>query len=1119
MSVEKIKLMELDLDIDLMLKKASESREAVDKLKATVSEMGKAFKNNQKDISSTIELMKMLEDAGESNTKEYKELETSLNSLKATQKEYSKQIEISQSELRKEQKEYSALKRQVDVVNKTMDESLGVIRTTDGSIDQLTQALANNRKIYRSLPEDIRENSVAGKELKKVIDEQDAAYKELNTSIGVNQVNVGDYRGQLEDLFTSLKAGQPVIPALVTAFKGLYAQFIALAMNPIGATIAALAGIVAVTKMWYDYNLEMSKSTQLVQQFTGLAGQELESLTVKTRELAEVSGESEKAILNAVTATAKAYGVSYEEAFDKVQNGWIRGGKAADDYFDNTAEYASQFDNAGYSADEFFSILEAGAKNGVYKDKLTDTIKEIDLRLGEMPKSASDALTNAFGQGFTDKITKGLNDGTLTTKKAFESIIQEADKFELNMQQKKTLVADVMGAAGEDAGGFEKAIEAINDGLVNTYRELTEVEKAQQLEIESTQLLEEKWASLFNASGGTFEMLKAEGKAWLNGVLIKLIDGAISFANGFVEVYNSSMLLRLGINSVGAAVKNLGVIFGSSLKLIWNGLTTTGNLLKAVLTFDLDGVKSALSKGFGEVGVIATAGAKQIMDNTTEAFKNTRVGSLQAMTFNTGSFTQAIEENTEKTKLNTLATEKNEKAKKKKAKSSNDAKKAEEQYSKELEKQLKTLQEIADSKEKFALNELENDIKNREERLKLEDKFTQEVYNANLQLFNDKHELKLKEIDEEKRLNLQKIENERKAEEDRINTLKVSQAQKDEFLKSVNEKAKADQDLVNQSYNQKMIENDNQLNVSRKENQDKWDAQEREKQKLQDELELQAKLLKIETESQNEYAKKLEVENLQYENDKVLLEQRRLNDEISLQEYMLRKEMLEMQHGNNIKSIEQSVNEFKIQQRSETLGMAAGLFNQESALGKAFYTAQILNDTYQKAAQSFNQGRVFASNPLTAALAPNAFIQGALTIASGLAQVKKLVAPKLKFEDGGLLVGPSHSNGGIPFTINGQSGFEAEGGEYIVNKNSTKKFLPLLQAINGTYKGKHTQPNMFQNGGLITTQNQITNSIDYDLLATKIADANRYLPSPKVAITEINRAQNNYAKVESNANF
>lgn len=1148
MGVEKIKLMELDLDIDLMLKKAADSKKSVEQLQAQVKKYSNGIKENQKlikDNSSEMEIankaivrmesqysrltseQKSNADVGgillhqiEKQKQRYSESKSMIESLTKSQENYRLKLELQQSELRKEQKEYSALKRQVDVVNKTFDDSLGVIRATDGSIDQLTQALANNRKIYRSLPEDIRENYAAGKELKKVIDEQDAAYKELNSSIGVNQVHVGDYRGQLEDLFTSLKAGEPVVPALTTAFKGLYAQFVALAMNPIGATIAALAGIVAVTKMWYDYNLEMSKSTRLVQQFTGLAGDELQSLTVKTRELAEVSGESEKAILQSVTATAKSFGLTYDEAFQKVQLGWIKSGDAAEDYFDNSSEYATHFQNAGFSADEFFSVLEAGAKNGIYKDKLTDTIKEIDLRLSEMPKSASDALTNAFGKSFTDKITQGLQTGTLTTKMAFDEIIKEADKMGLNLQQKQTLVADVMGAAGEDAGGFNKAVEAINEGLTNTNRELTDIEKAQQLEIETTQALEEKWASLFDQSGGTFEMLKAEGKAWINGVLIKLIDGVISFANGFIETYNNSLPLRAIIAGMGSAMKNQVVIMMSALKLLWNGIKSTTKLFSSLLTFDLAGMKSALSEGFTGIKDIVISGASQIADNFSNAVDQTMNSRLKKIELNTKSFTSAVKENSEETKNNTKITEDNTKAKNKKAKSSKDVakaledeKKAQEELRKEEEKQLKVLQEIADSKIKLALNELENDIKNREEKLKLEKQFTDEVYKSNIKLFEDKQKIRAKELEEEKRLALQKIENDRFAENQRIDLLKISEEEKAKFKASANENAKAQQEIVFQNYKQKTLENDATLDASRREAEANRKAYQAEIDKVDQEVEFQNKLLKIEQESTDEYSKRKAINDAQFQNDLLILDAQLANKEITEEQYRVRKDALEKHHADIDKQIQKELNEAKMSSVADLFGGISQLLGENSKAGKAAAVAQATINTYQGVTEVWSAESVLPE--------PFGTIQKlastATVLASGLGAVKNI--KKTKLAKGGLLEGPSHAQGGIPFTVAGTTGFEAEGGEFVVNKKSTAMHLPLLKAINGNKQSSR----VFQNGGMITAKSQGNLSIDYDLLASKIgqnvAQANKSLPAPKVAVTEINDAQSRLSKVEQKANF
>jgi hypothetical protein len=77
-----------------------------------------------------------------------------------------------------------------------------------------------------------------------------------------------------------------------------------------------------------------------------------------------------------------------------------------------------------------------------------------------------------------------------------------------------------------------------------------------------------------------------------------------------------------------------------------------------------------------------------------------------------------------------------------------------------------------------------------------------------------------------------------------------------------------------------------------------------------------------------------------------------------------------------------------------------------------------------------------------------------------------------QLEDGGLLVGASHSQGGIPV---GNTGIEVEGNEFVVNKKSTAKYLPLLEAINGDKS--MTAPllprttSFMQNGGMMQMSN------------------------------------------------
>jgi len=89
-----------------------------------------------------------------------------------------------------------------------------------------------------------------------------------------------------------------------------------------------------------------------------------------------------------------------------------------------------------------------------------------------------------------------------------------------------------------------------------------------------------------------------------------------------------------------------------------------------------------------------------------------------------------------------------------------------------------------------------------------------------------------------------------------------------------------------------------------------------------------------------------------------------------------------------------------------------------------------------------------------------------------------------KFADGGIVNGPSHDQGGVPFTVQGQGGYEMEGGEYIVNKRATSMYRGLLEQINGSVKPvNYSKPVKFANGGIVNNINNINQeqneSVDY----------------------------------------
>lgn len=148
---------------------------------------------------------------------------------------------------------------------------------------------------------------------------------------------------------------------------------------------------------------------------------------------------------------------------------------------------------------------------------------------------------------------------------------------------------------------------------------------------------------------------------------------------------------------------------------------------------------------------------------------------------------------------------------------------------------------------------------------------------------------------------------------------------------------------------------------------------------------------------------------------------------------------------------------------------------------------------------------------------PLGAIFAAIIGSMGAVQTAIIAKQISKLADGGLLQGRSHAQGGIPV---GNTGIEVEGGEYVINKRSTAKYLPLLQAINEEGARKKTVANQlgkYANGGQLNYQRISSNldSVDTNKVIQNSID--QIDMHPQVSVVDINRGQKNLTQVRQMA--
>lgn len=159
----------------------------------------------------------------------------------------------------------------------------------------------------------------------------------------------------------------------------------------------------------------------------------------------------------------------------------------------------------------------------------------------------------------------------------------------------------------------------------------------------------------------------------------------------------------------------------------------------------------------------------------------------------------------------------------------------------------------------------------------------------------------------------------------------------------------------------------------------------------------------------------------------------------------------------------------QIQYTANAMGDIAALSKEGSALQKALLSGQAIMNTYLSATAAYAAG-VSTGGPAGLILGP---VMAAIAIASGLANVAKI--NNVKFNDGGIVDGASHANGGVQmFHKNGQHLGEMEGEEYIFSKKRVKEIgVDKLDAMN--FGGVSPSVNgFFENGGQIPSINSVS---------------------------------------------
>ena len=282
------------------------------------------------------------------------------------------------------------------------------------------------------------------------------------------------------------------------------------------------------------------------------------------------------------------FGEDVAHSLDLIAYGFQNNLDYSGEFLDTLNEYGPQFKAAGYSADEMFNILVAGADAGAWNlDKVGDAAKEFGIR---------------------------IKDGSTTTEDAMKQMSKPTRKLYKEMLSGNASVADVMGAVTKELSEMKDQTAAfqIAQGLFGTMSEDLTLETLYGLQnvnsaaSDATGTLQQMTDTLAGDSGVRAQAAMNSMKFSMGEIGAEVLTAAVPaielLADGIGWVSDEFVGLNPNIKTaiivVGALVGGVGVL----VPLIGTGITVFSGFSAAI-----GGAAGAIGILTGPVGIAIAA--------------------------------------------------------------------------------------------------------------------------------------------------------------------------------------------------------------------------------------------------------------------------------------------------------------------------------------------------------------------------------------------------------------------------------------------------------------------------------------------------------------------------------
>lgn len=548
---------------------------------AEMKKLSSEFEDNANSQEALIAKNKNLQKELDLQEQKVKVLQNQYNKYKEKTDELAEALKKAKTEFGENSKEASKAEKAFNDSFNTMTKLDASIKETETFVNKLNNAMSKNDKMLDEIASGARDAATGLSTLDDAAQAAGDSMEEIGGKLDAG--NLMDAADALSGVGDKIKeAGQKSYDAFadmentitrVNAYFGLTGdaaeQMGTVVENVFKTGVTDSLERVGEAVIYVNNNLKDLDPTQL------------ETITAQAITMEDVFGSDMSETMRGVNALMVNFGLDAQTAMDYVVKGTQNGLDKTQELGDNLSEYSGKFSQAGYSAQEYFQLLNNGLEGGAYNlDKVNDSINEVTTRL------ADGTIADAIGQFSkeTQNTFTAWQEGSATQKDVINSIVSDIANA-TTQQEALTLASTAFGTMGEDANmGVITSLTTLGDEYNNV------AGAAQQMSEDTTTPMQELQSAI-NEMQVALAPLGAKLAELATQILPPIANALTTLVEGFLNLPGPVQTFLGVLAGLVALLTTLAPIITAIVAVV----TTFGSAVLGPLIGIIAGVAAAIT--------------------------------------------------------------------------------------------------------------------------------------------------------------------------------------------------------------------------------------------------------------------------------------------------------------------------------------------------------------------------------------------------------------------------------------------------------------------------------------------------------------------------------------------